>query len=249
MFFFGEQQNKVKFIVEKDFEYQYDDCVVFAKNCKPTWFDNQPLYQDKTINPKIEYEPEKYKSFAKMPTIAGCPAIKDFYECGYVIKSWSDILITKGEFGEIIVQTPSSLSGNCEFLDVNDLVPGENPFINPIIRLCAKIEIKTSRGISLLQTSCLENFDQIKIFEGYVPTDVYPIELKVPFGIVKDFDEIFIPYGTPLIRLTPVKRTFFKKEKHVVEKLQPSSVSKCPFFKLGKHLQNLGWTYSRNYFK
>ena len=246
---FDLKKNKIKFTVEKEFEYQYDDCIVPARLAKPKWFSDQPLYQEDTINPKLDYEPKKYKSFGLMPTISGCPAIRDFYECGYVVKSWSDILITKGELGEIVVQTPSSLSGNCEFLGISDLIPGDNPFVDPIIRLCAKVEISTSKGISLLQTSCLEGYPQIKIFEGYVPTDVYPIELKVPFGIIQDFDEIFIPYGTPLIRLTPIKRETFEKEKIIIEKLSPSSVSKCPFFKLGKHLQSLGWSYARNYFK
>ena len=249
MNFWRSNSSKISFTVEKEFEYQYNECIVPAKQSRPEWFDLQPLHQTDVVNPKFDYEPKKYKSLANTSTIAGCPALKDFYECGYIVKSWSDILITKGDRGETIVQTPSSLNGNCEFLPVSELIPGQNNFFEPIIRLAGKVEISTSKDISLLQTSCLEGYPQIHVFEGYVPTDVYPIGLKFPFAITQDYDEIYIPYGTPILRLIPVKRTVFEREKILVDKLGSSSVSKCPFFKLGKHLQNLGWSYSRNYFK
>lgn len=249
MNFLKSNIGKIIFTVEKEFEYQYDECIVPARLSKPKWFDSQPLYQEDERSPKLKYEPQVHKSLGKMATVAGCPAIKDFYESGYIVKSWSDILITKGDRGETVVQTPSPLTGPCDLLPVSDLLPNGSDFLDPIIRLASKIEISTSKGTSLLQTSCLEGYPQIRVFEGYVPTDVYPIELKIPFVLTEDYDEIFIPYGTPLIRLTPVKRSVFEREKVVVDKLTPSKVSKCPFFKLGKHLQNLGWTYSRNYFK
>ena len=150
MNFWRSNSSKISFTVEKEFEYQYNECIVPAKQ-STEWFNLQPLHQTDVVNPKFDYEPKKYKSLANTSTIAGCPALKDFYECGYIVKSWSDILITKGDRGETIVQTPSSLNGNCEFLPVSELIPGQNNFFEPIIRLAGKVEISTSKDISLLQ--------------------------------------------------------------------------------------------------
>jgi hypothetical protein len=244
------KKNKIIFTVEKDLSYQYDDCIVEAKNAKPKWLIDQPLYLNNDItNPKFSKSPLHFHSLARTFTSSGCPAMKDFYETGYVVKCWSDILISKSKMGELTVQTPSNTSGICEFLETKYMFPNGNHFMGPIIRLVSKIEMKTSKNISLLQLSCLEGYPQLKVFEGYVPTDIYPIELKFPFTIIGDFEEIFIPYGTPLLRLIPVKREFFEKEKILVDTLPPSNAAKCPFFKLGKYLSSLGWNYSRNYFK
>lgn len=245
------RKNKIIFNVSKDHEYQYNDCIVPAKDAKPKWFSEQPLYMDGELNLKMTHEPIKNKSLGGSTSISGCPAVRDFYETGYVVKSWTDLLITKSELGEIIVQTPNSSLAPCEFLSVNKMIPESTShrFKEPIIRLVSFIEMKATKGVSLLQLSCLDGYPQLKIFEGVVPIDVYPIELKVPFVAVDDFDEIFIPYGTPLIRLIPFHRNIFNREKIVMEKLNTSSVSKCPFFKLGKYLSKLGWMHPRNLYK
>lgn len=237
--------------MDKRHAYIYEDCIVPAKDAKPKWFKDQPLIDENHTNPKLTYPPEVYKSLASKTTIAGCPALRDFYETGYVVKAWSDILITKTDFGEIIVQTPNKELNPFEFLSVNKLIPNteSHNFKDPVIRLVSFIEMTTSKDTSLLQLSCLEGYPNIKVFEGIVPTDVYPVELKVPFLFTEDFEEVFIPYGTPLLRLIPMKREVFYKESEYVDYLQPSSISKCPFFKLGKYLTKLGWTYSRNLYK
>jgi hypothetical protein len=245
-----KKNNHITFTVEKHLLYQYEDCIVEAKDAKPEWLTSQPLYgKNFNVNSKITHEPLKYKSLGKSLTAFGCPAMRDFYETGYIVRSWSDMLITKTKLGELIVQTPSNVSGICEFLESKYMFPEGNYFKGPIIRLASKIEMSTSKNISLLQLSALEGYPQIKIFEGYVPTDVYPIELKVPFAILGDFEEIYIPYGTPLLRLIPMKREYFVKDKKIVDTLPLSNVSKCPFFKLGKHLSQINWSFARNYFK
>ena len=244
-------KNKLIFTVSQDHQYQYDDCIVFAKDAKPKWFVDQPLYIEGELNPKMSHEPREHKSLGGSMAISGCPAVRDYYETGYIVKCWTDLLITKNEFGEIIVQTPSNQLAPCEFLSVDKMIPisKNHNFKNPIIRLVSYIEMSATKNTSLLQLSCLDDYPQLKIFEGMVPIDRYPVELKVPFAIVDDFEEIFIPYGTPLLRLIPIDRNFYNKEKVVVEKLKPSSVSRCPFFKLGKYLSKWGWIYSRNLYK
>lgn len=245
-----KKSHKVFFTVEKDLLYQYEDCVVEAKDAKPKWLTDQPLYMNEDlVNTKLSSPPSIHKSLGRSLTVSGCPAIRDFYETGYVVRAWSDILITKSKYGELTVQTPSEISAPCEFLETKYMFPNNNHFSCPVIRLVSKIEMKTSKGISMLQLSCLDGYPEIKIFEGYVPTDVYPIELKVPFTIIGDFEEIFIPYGTPLLRLIPMKRESFTKEKIEVDVLPSSNAAKCPFFKLGKYLSNVNWTFARNYFK
>ena len=245
------RKNKLHFKVERKHSYIYNDCIVPAKDAKPKWFKDQPLMTEDGMNSKLSHPPQVHTSLANELTIAGCPAVRDYYETGYVVKAWCDILITKNDFGEIIVQTPNKDLNPFEFLPVDKLIPNDttHKFKNPIIRLVSFIEMTTSKGISLLQLSCLDGYPGITIFEGIVPADVYPVELKVPFVFTEDFEEVFIPYGTPLLRLIPMKREIFHREVEEVDYLETSTVSKCPFFKLGKYLTKLGWTYSRNLYK
>lgn len=236
-------ENKLIFTVGKANQTQYDH-IVLAKNGRPKWFNSQP--------PRLDQP--KSKHLGPKLTIAGCPSVKDFYETGYIVKAWTDILIqqnTNEYNSENQVQVDGANSSvKWDWLDVNDLIPvSDHNFKNPIIRLCSDIEISATKDTSLLMLSALEGHPELKVFEGITPVDKYPVELKVMFAVMGDSREIFIPYGTPLLRLIPLNRTTYTKEKRVVERRGQTMISKCPFFKLSDYLKNVGWVKSSTLFK
>lgn len=229
-------KHKLIFTVSRENEDQYNS-IVLAKDARPKWFNSQTSIDQ----PESKYADPKF-------TIAGCPAVKDFYETGYIFKAWTDILIQQK--GDEISFEGANLGVKWDCLDVNELIPVRPyDYKNPLIRLCSDIEISSTKNTSLLLLSALEGYPNLDVFEGITPVDRYPLQLKVMFALKDDSPEIFIPYGTPLLRLIPLNRTTYTKEKEVVEKHGRSMMEKCPFFKLSDYLKNIGWVNSRTLFK
>jgi len=46
-----------------------------------------------------------------------------------------------------------------------------------------------------------------------------------------------------------MERVTYSREKKVVDNLPAAMISKCPFFKLGDYLKNIGWVNSRKLYK
>lgn len=236
------------FTVKRGHEFEFDECVVPAFKSKSPWFTNQPsLDGTDDGNGRANFQSEKYKSLTSGRTVKACPSIRDIQEHGYVVKAWCDLLISfNGD--EVKVQTPKP-STQMEFLSTTKLFPNGCPWMNPIVRMCSGMEIRSTPGVSLLQLSALEGFDEyLEVMEGICPTDIYPLEVKVMYGIKKKFDELYIPYGTPLMRLVPFRRETFNIASTVVDEMPITAPSKCPFFRMTDWVKHLGWPHSNQFF-
>ena len=242
--------SKLIFTVSKEHQTQYDS-IVPARNSMPKWFNDQPL-NTKTLSSNVVFEPKTHKSLGRSNTISGCPGITDYYETGYIVKSWVDLLITNTSEG-VVMQSPNRemVGVYLEQMSADNLIPikKNHNFHNEILKITSHIQVSATKNTSLLYLSALDGFPNVHVFEGVVPVDVYPVSLKVMFGITGEFDEIFIPHGTPLMRLIPMERVTYSREKKVVDNLPAPMISKCPFFKLGDYLKNIGWVNARKLYK
>ena len=96
--------SKLIFTVAKEHQKQYDS-IVPARNSMPKWFNDQPL-NTKSLSSNVSFQPKTHKSLGRGNTVSGCPGITDYYETGYIVKNWVDLLITNTSEG-VVMQSPN----------------------------------------------------------------------------------------------------------------------------------------------
>lgn len=155
-------------------------------------------------------------------TMKKCIPVLDSMSTGYVIKTWTDILVKKLPNNEVDVSwsvenNTKAVEGHSEEQVVGYPVPygyGESvlKFINPW-------RIKTPDGYSTMFFQPPHREDlPFKIIPGFVDTDTFPLVINFPFHLKKDFAGV-IPYGTPICHVVPFKRDAFTAEYEVDESM------------------------------
>jgi hypothetical protein len=103
------------------------------------------------------------------------------------------------------------------------------------------IKITTPKGYSLLCTNPLNRFDlPFTCISGIVDSDRYPLSIKFPFFIKKDWEGI-IEAGTPVIQLIPIKRDNWESEKKDYNKDQELIENQNYFSKINLSYKKQFW--------
>jgi hypothetical protein len=181
----------------------------------PTWYKNM-----ETSNGGDD------KQIRESETIKRCMPILDSLTSGYLIKTFSDLVIRQNENGPqlfwafdtsttITMHDPHQIK-NYKNLDLKFGTPKlRNPWC-----------IQTPLGYSVLIVPPLHHPPiGIRVLEGIVDTDKYKAAINFPFIIDKDFEGT-IPAGTCVAQVIPFKRDEFKmsiggdKERNEAESIQ-----------------------------
>lgn len=185
-----------------------------------------PLLAEAAVKPEPTQKnlPEWYKSMntyiggkfdGMNGTMKKCVPVLDSLSTGYAIKTWTDILVKRGQNGHVDVSWSvdydmKAVEGHSDEQVVGYPVPmGHDKtvlkFINPW-------RIKTPDGYSTMFIQPPHREDlPFKIIPGFVDTDTFPLVINFPFHIREDFVGI-IPYGTTICHAIPFKRDVFTAE-------------------------------------
>lgn len=151
-------------------------------------------------------------------TIKLCPAIHDWFECGYVLPMWSDLqieLFEDGRIGESGEKPynfrsphPNIAGGLMDNITYIHWLPEEQQRRGAVgfINLECPWRMMTPPGISCFQFPMYWHFNQdFEVPPGPIWTDEYAI--VNPQIIIKRYGKIVIKRGTPLCVFVPYERS------------------------------------------
>jgi hypothetical protein len=177
-----------------------------ATSFLPDWYKNMPTY----IN---------IKEIPKKPTIKKCIPVFDAMTAGYIITTWTDIIVEiKEENG---IRFPyfhwSSSTPQTKPIEFHELEQVANyPFKQQIAsapKFMNAWSISTPPGYSCLFINPMHNTSKnFRILEGIVDTDKSTIAVNFPFILTNLEFEGLIPAGTPIAQVIPFKRDKWEHE-------------------------------------
>lgn len=160
---------------------------------------------------------ESWNYISKTKTVRKCPSFVEIWNEGFVITAPTDYLIKVNTDGTFQWKTAYSFEKYQQAEDVEqhynvqmiDYYPDKS--YKKILKLQLPYRVYTANGVSCRQTPLMFQDNQNKDWEvphGIVRTDkVHELNVQL---IIKTFDEIVIPKGTPLCVYAPFKRQQYK---------------------------------------
>tara|TARA_R100000152_G_C6775227_1_gene203490 strand:+ start:1256 stop:2020 length:765 start_codon:yes stop_codon:yes gene_type:complete len=201
--------------MSKDFQILLETYpLVKAKTYLPDWYKKQKIYHK---NLDAEHN-EVIKKLKQRPNqLRQCPAVKDFLNDGLILRSWSDIYISKYKdewLWEVELGMSSILKGPYEeftFIGEHNLKQIEHTKFNSIenfgvLKLHTPYFFKTPPGIGIyFSDPFYHHRNNIRLLPAYVQTDKWH-EVNLPFEFVFDMNTkeektLMIKAGDPLMLL------------------------------------------------
>lgn len=135
-------------------------------------------------------------------TIKKCMPVFDAMTSGYLLFTHSDLYIHPTEDGPYFQWASPILDFHP--VDQAPLHPKNNNY--PYPKFLNPWSIKTPPGYSCLFINPLHRSNVFSILEGIVDTDIYSLPVNLPFTLNDPNFEGYIPAGTPMAQIIPVKR-------------------------------------------
>lgn len=213
-----------------------------AKKIVPSWFKEIPNYQG------------QIKNFLR-PTIKKCVPVLDSLTSGYIIQNPADVVFWE-EAGDVRWEYKDQIKdkvGNMNIgINTHDSEQISKNFIRDneykgVFKFLNPWTITTPKGYSCLFTNPLNRQDNsIRIIDGIVDTDTYPLEVNFPFFLKIMKDKTFVlEKGYPVALVFPFLRDDWKmKVTKPSEKKVKENNKK--FFKLFSHLKD---SYKKVYWR
>jgi len=212
----------------------------------PEWYKKTSSYIGDSKEPTI--------TLNNNSTIKRCIPVFDVLTAGYIIPTYEDLWIIRGDNGSIFYKTSSEIE--IEF-HTTAQAP-YHPYMNqhPYPKWINPWSITTPKGYSCLFITPVHGGNNFfSVIEGIVDTDKYTAPVNFPF-VLKDINfEGLIPAGTPMVQVIPFKRdswTHSIEYENKRKKIQDDFIHlKSKFFDRYKSLfwerKNFKWEKKRIY--
>lgn len=158
----------------------------------------------KNLKSTVSGEPDK-------GTLKRCVPFLEALSAGYIIPLWADVFI-RSNGNELNVMFPPAFQQD-KMLEAHQAeqvagYPLSNlPYGNIPLKLMNPWIVKTPPGVSCIFTQPLNHLEtRIKLFDGIVDTDNYYHNVNLPFVVMVGDGEYFIPKGTPIVQIIPIRR-------------------------------------------
>lgn len=189
----------------------------------PHLVNNYPIYPSRDYRRNwvkdcaINYK--KYKQrFPNTITAAKCPGMRSVMESGYIVQSWFDFTIeTYGHEYEFNVILPDGLKDHLESIGCNiPLINSFNTKFSPmriptymnlgsIIKIWTPFHIEIPEGYSLsIQPVHYDDDPPFTACQGNLSSGMN-VDFNVHVYWHKTHEKIFVPAGTPLCQVVPIK--------------------------------------------
>jgi hypothetical protein len=212
---------KIQFIPTKEIGRDFPPTP--AKKNIPDWYKNIPT----EVGEKTAVWFQETQSKTNY-TIRKCMPVLDFMTSGYTLKVQSDILVSAffaNESQELRWYHASSEPDTVTHHPHRQCpvkIQGEE---KTYIKFRCGYIVKTPPGYScmFLQSPYFMN-EGIELFPAIVDTDTYDGEVLFPGFVTKNYSNLTIPAGTPLVTVLPFKREAWESE--VLEEPSPAGGKK-----------------------
>jgi len=194
---------KIKFIASSQHVFNVREKPVPASTMLPEWWKSLPIY----ANAKFDLMPYSTVTAKK------CFPLLDGLTSGYIVTLWSDIFVTRDEFGNQMVKwSVSNPVVDVWPLSVSSSYEIPNGFNKAVYKYLHGWLIETPKNYSCLITHPVgyQNLP-IRTLTAVIDTDRLETLANSPFVISEDFEGI-IPKGTPMFQVIPFKRDKWSME-------------------------------------
>lgn len=181
--------------------------------------------------PARNFIPESYRKIGNnasegwppQPTVRSCMPFFDAMTLGFLIPTPFDLYLASGDSGRSVEIVPPNINGLDYGLDSEAVVhhvPREvvGGGDRPTFKLETPYWIRTGRGFSSVLTGLLNRESGFSVASGMPDTDRFYTKIKIFFSWTGPDGRHFIPAGTPIAQVFPVKRSSFKSENLFVGK-------------------------------
>jgi hypothetical protein len=184
-----------------------------AVKCLPDWYRKMASSMKGKGEPRTTIEDDRLVLYS---TIKQCMPVLDVLSIGYMLRLPVDLQVTKLENGEYTfhwtAENPfDSWIENHPMGQVNAKYFTDRQSGSYVYKVICPFTINTPKGYSCLFIPPLYRDNKIKILEGLVCTDTFPI-VNFPFFINTDEDEFILEAGTPIAQIIPIKRENWSSE-------------------------------------
>lgn len=165
--------------------------------------------------------PEEYKNLSNnregywpaVPTVRACMPFFDAMTLGFIVATPFDFHLRVANNGysvEVVLPPVDGLEYGLDSKELISAVPQDvvgKMFSKPVFKLETPYWVETAFGFSAFLTSLVNAPSNFSVVSGMPDTDRMTTKIKVFFCWLGEDGEHFIPAGTPIAQVFPVKRT------------------------------------------
>lgn len=194
----------IKFHANDEYTMQVKEKPVPASSLIPKWFKNMPMYS--TSNNKFDINP-----YATV-TSKQCAPLLDTFCSGYIVKLWSDLLVSRTEDSLTVRWLVDEKVVDNWHHTQSSMYEVPDEFDSVVFKYYHGWSIETPPGYSCLITHpfAYQNLP-IRTLTGIIDSDILKLNANSPFVIKKNFEGI-IKKGTPMFQIIPFKREAWDSE-------------------------------------
>ena len=182
--------------------------------------------------------------YGKIPTWKACPAIKDGFSTGYVLKTPTELKFFKDSMGKIDVKV--SDSRHKDFIQKRTpMQQFEHPmgYYKEHFAWWSPWSLELPKGYSALFVTPMNRFDLPFInTTGIIDSDNVTEMGTLPFFIVDGWEGT-LPEGTPFVQIIPFKRENWESS---IDQITPNEMMKRQVENSAKYRQPDGGVYIKN---
>jgi hypothetical protein len=199
---------KIRFIAKDPNGWEIAEKPYPASQNIPTWWRNMTPYKIDDENP----EGKKFKIRNRIPNTSPkkCVPMLDALTSGYLIPLWADIFIEQTDENPLLnwrtTRDVFQIHGDTSMIET------PRGYHKQVFKFMNVWSILTPPGYSCL-ISAPSGFRQtgLQALPAVIDTDRSTLELLFPMWVQNDFNGI-VEKGTPLVQVTPFKRSEWKAE-------------------------------------
>lgn len=205
---------KIKFIARSQTEYEIQDRPVPAASLVPDWWRNMTPYDMSPQNP--EGKKLLVRNGDANTTFKKCTPMLDAITSGYILNLWADVQVTPTDDAPLITWKTHHAIFELHGMSSRKVPPppGYDNFVYKYLNCWIPV---TPPGYSVLITAPFGYRDlPFLAIPAIIDSDKSTLELVFPMWIRSGLDGI-VDHGTPMIQITPFKRTEWKSEFDYIE--------------------------------
>jgi hypothetical protein len=199
-----------------------------ANQLIPQWYKDAPAYEPTPNNPlgdKMEFIMRSVNSSFKK-----CTPMLDAIISGYIVQLWADVLVNKNIDNSPNISWITKQSIFTPHGDSSKRLPPPTGYSNYVAKYMCTWIPQTPPGYSCLISSPFGHRDlPFHAIPAIIDTDKNVMELSVPMWIKKDYEGL-VEKGTPLIQITPFKRSNWKSTFDYYEDEEFEKLTERTFF-------------------
>lgn len=195
---FNSTPQKIIFKAQNEYVWEVHEKPKPSSNFLPEWWKKLPIYSNDEHKFNLNPHPTV--------TVKRCGPMLDTLTTGYIIPLWTDVFVKQENDFPYVQWLNSTEVFNTWSLEQSSNFEVPENFNKLPFKFLHGWTIKTPKGWSCMFTHPFGYPNSpFRTITGIVDTDVYDVDINVPFFIKNGFEGI-VEKGTPMVQIIPFKR-------------------------------------------